>query len=228
MLCIICREEVKTPIDDHVDLHLSVRQDQILEYFKQLSAPFEVRLYPVTGADVWKKKILFSIENAKLFIGYAERHHHIPWKECCEWMAFHEKAHLMLSDLYARPRVNSHIVSNVEDYYIEQYMMPKKYRRIYEANAKLIVEIREMRPRPMIANLIDLNARISYYLTYACWFASDVVSLTEANLSQPEFNIIETVARAIKGVKTPEGLSPTISLINGLLRAWSEVDARTG
>lgn len=223
MLCVVCREEVKTSIDEHVDLHLSVKQDQILEYFKQLAAPFTVRLYRATGADVWKKEILFSLENAKLFIGYAERHHHIPWKECCEWMAFHEKAHLLLSDLYARPRINPHIVSNVEDYYIEQCMMPRKYRRVYEANAKLIVEIRKVMPLPMIINLTNKDSRIYYYLTYACWSASDVVSLTEANLPQPELEIVETVARAIKELKTPEGLSPTISLINGLLRGMERV-----
>jgi len=171
----------------------------------------------VTGADVGKEEILFSTENAKLFIGYAERHHQIPWQECCEWMAFHEKAHIRLRNLYLRPRVNPHIISNVEDCYIEQYMMPKKYRRVYEANAKLILEIRKMMPPPMTINLANIDPRIYYYLTYACWYASDVVSLTEVNLTQPELKIIETVARVMKELKTPEELSPTISRINVLL-----------
>lgn len=217
MLCVVCREKIKTNIDAHVDLHLSIRQDQILEYFKNLAAPFKVRLYPVTGADVQRREVLFSMENAKLFIGYAERHHQIPWQECCEWMAFHEKAHIRLSDLYSRPGINPHIVSNVEDYYIEQYMMLKKYRRVYEANAKLILEIRKMMQLPMTINLANIDSRIYYYLTYACWYASEVASLTEVNLTQPELKIIETVAGVIKGLKTPEGLSPTISRINVLL-----------
>lgn len=217
MRCVICKEEVRTSIDEHVELHLPVRQDEILEYFKELAVPFKIRLYKVIGADAGRKEILFSMENAKLFIGYAERHYQIPWRECCEWMALHEKAHIMLRDLYSPPKVSPHIVSNVEDYYIERYMMPKKYRRVYEANAKLIVEIRKMMPLPMIIALAKLDSRIYYYLTYACWYAVDVVSLSEANLAQPELKIIEEVGRVIREVETPEDLSPTISRINVLL-----------
>ncbi|MBI5167615.1 MAG: hypothetical protein HY998_07740 [candidate division NC10 bacterium] len=214
MRCVICKEEVRTNIDEHVDSHLSVSQNEILEYFKTLAAPFRVSLYKITCVNVKKGEILFSLENAKLFIGFAERCYQIPWEECCEWLALHEKAHIRLRGLYSPPNVNPNIISNVEDYYIEEYMMPREYRRVYEAHAKLIVEIRKMARLPIIMALRDIDARIYYYLTFATWYAYNVISLNDVNLGPHEVKFIERAAGIMRELKSPNELSTTISLIN--------------
>jgi hypothetical protein len=217
MRCVICQEEVRTGIDDHIDSHLSVRQDEILEYIRRLSAPNKVGFHKVTCADVRKGEILVSVENAKLFMAFAERNYQIPWEECCQWMVFHEKAHLSLRDLYTPPDVNPNIISNVEDYYIEEYMMPREYRRVYEAHARLIIEIRKMGPLPMIMALRDTDARIYYYLTYAAWYASNVIRAEEMKVSPSARQFVEAVARLMREIKHPEDLSPAISRINELV-----------
>ncbi len=216
MRCVICQEEVRTDIDAHMDVHLSVREDQILEYVRRLAAPLSVGLHKVTCADVRKGEILVSLENAKLFMAFAERSYRIPWEECCQWMVFHEKAHISLRDLYTPPDVNPNIVSNVEDYYIEEYMIPKKYKRVYEAHVRLILEIRKMKPLPMVVALRDLDARVYYLLTYAVWCASGVISLDDTDVDPSAARLIESAADCMREVKRPEDLSPTISRINEL------------
>lgn len=216
MRCVVCNEGVRTNFDEHVDSHISVSQNEILEHFKKIAAPFNVRLHKVICSDVEKREILFNLENAKLFIGFAERHYQIPWEDCCEWLALHEKAHIMLRELYSPPKVNSTIISNVEDYYIEEYMVPRKYRRVYEANARLIIEIRKMMPLPMIMALRKLGARIYYYITFATWHASNMISLGHMDLVPFELKFVEEAAKIIRELKSPEELSDAISLINEL------------
>lgn len=218
MRCVICNQEVRTDIDGHVGSHVSVSQKEIVEYFKKVVAPYEVRLHQVTCTDVTKGEILFGVENAKLLIAFAEKLHQIPWGECCRWMALHEKAHIRLRKLYFPPDVNANIISNVEDYYIEEYAMPKKYRRVYEAHVKLIVAIRKMTLLPRIIALRDVGAHIYYYLTFATWYASRVISLNDMNVGPAEVTFIETVAKVMRELKSPNDLSTSISAINGLYR----------
>ncbi len=221
MRCVICKEEVRTNIDEHVDSHLSVGQSEILEYFKKLAAPYDVGLHKVICTDVKKGKILFSVENAKLFIAFAERCHQIPWEECCGWLALHEKAHIKLRDLYVPPNVNPNIISNVEDYYIEEHMMPRKYRRAYEAHVRLIVAIRKMTLLPRIIALGDVGARISYYLTFATWYASNAITPDEMGIDPSETRFVENVAKVLREVDSPHDLSTSLSVINTLYHDFS-------
>ncbi len=221
MRCVICHEKVRTNIDEHVGSHLSVTQNEILEYFKKLAAPYQVRLHKVICADVKKKKILFNVENAKLFVAFAERWHHIPWEDCCKWMALHEKAHIRLRDLYVPPDVNPNIVSNVEDYYIEEHMMPRKYERVHEAHVGLIVAIRKMTALPRIIALGDVGTRISYYLAFATWYASDVITSDEMGIGPYETRFVENVAKVLREVDSPRDLSTSMSVINTLYHDFS-------
>lgn len=216
MRCVICQEEVRTNIDEHIDSHLSVSQSEIVEYFEKIVAPYEVRLHQVTCTDVTKGEILFGVENAKLFIAFAEKLHQVPWEECCKWMALHEKAHIRLRELYFPPDVNANVISNVEDYYIEVYVMPRRYRPAYEAHVRLIVAIRKMMPLPLIMALRDVGARIYYVLTFATWYASHVISLNEINVGPSAVRFIETAAKVMRGSKSPNDLSTSISVINRL------------
>jgi hypothetical protein len=217
MRCVICQEEVRGSLDDHVGVHLPIRETEILEYFEKAAFPFKIRPYQITGADVRKGEILFSIENAKLFIGFAGSCLNVPWQECCEWLAVHEKSHLRLRELYSPPEVNPNIVSHVEDYYIEEYMMPKRFRQVYEAHVRLIVAIRNMTPLPRIIALKDTDARICYYLTFACWYASNLVTRNDMNATANEVKFIEAAGEAMTEVQRPEGLP---SSILGIHRLW--------
>lgn len=223
MRCVICQDEVLTDIDNHVDAHLSVRHDEILDYVRKLAAPNKVRLHKLTCADVRRGEIFVGVENAKLFMAFAEREHQIPWEECCEWLVLHEKAHISLRVLYTPPEANPHVVSNVEDYYIEGYMMPREYRRVYEAHARLIIEIRKMGPLPMIMALRDADARIYYYLTYAAWYASNVIRAEEMKVSPPARQFVETVTRLMREIQRPEDLSPAISRIHELVAGLTSI-----
>lgn len=200
-------------------VHLPIRETEILEYFEKAASPFKVRSYQITGADVRKRQILFSIENAKLFIGFAGSCLNVPWQECCEWLALHEKAHLRLRELYSPPEVNPNIVSNVEDYYIEECMLPERYRGVYEAHVKLIVAIRKMTPLPRVIALRDADAWICYYLTFACWYASSVITINDMSAKANEVKFIEAAAAAMTEVQRPEGLS---SSILGIQRLWHD------
>lgn len=221
MRCVICHQEVRTDIDGHVGSHVSVSQDEIVEYFEKIAAPYEVRLHQVTCTDVTKGQILFGVENAKLFIAFAEKLHQIPWEECCEWMALHEKAHIRLRELYSPPVVNANIISNVEDYHIEEHVMPRKYRRVYETHVKLIVAIRKMTVLPRIIALGDVGARISYYLTFATWYASHVITPDEMGIGPSETRFVENVAKVLRKVDSPHDLSTSISVIDALYHDFS-------
>ncbi len=217
MLCVVCNEPVRTNFDEHVDSHISVSQNEILEHFKKLAAPFEVSLYTVVCSDVERRVILFSLENAKLLIAFAERHYQIPWADCCEWLALHEKAHILLRELYSPPKVNPTIISNVEDYYIEEYMLPRKYRRVYEANIHLALEIRKEMPLPSIMALREAGARIYYYLTFATWYASNMISLNQVGPGSFDLKFVEAATQMMRELKSPEELAATISRINELV-----------
>ncbi len=219
MRCVICKEEVRRSIDEHLGVHLPVSEGEILKYFEKAASPFRVRLHAITCADVRKGEILLGIENARLFIGFAGSCCNVPWQECCEWLAVHEKSHLRLRELYSPPEVNPNIVSHVEDYYIEEYMMPERYRRAYEAHVKLIVAIRNMTQLPRVIALSDPDARICYYLTQACWYASNVITMNDMNATANEVKFIEAVAGAMSQVRRPEGLS---SSILGIHRLWHD------
>lgn len=219
MRCVICQEEVKSSIDDHVGVHLPIGETEILEYFEKAASPFKVRPYQITGADVRKREILFSVENAKLFIGFAGSCLDVPWEECCLWLALHEKSHLRLRELYSPPEVNPNIVSNVEDYYIEEYMMPKRYRQVYEAHVKLIVAIRNMTQLSRIIARGDADARICYYLTFACWYGSNLITINDMSVTADELKFIEAAAAAMTQVQHLEGLSGSIL---GIHRLWQD------
>lgn len=215
MKCIICMEDVFTSIDNHVRAHLSVSGEEIYGYFTEIVRPYKTALHNITATDVKRGIVYFSMENAMLFIAYAERYHGLTWHECCEWMGLHEKNHLLLRKFYNPPAANPHIVSNVEDYYIEKFMMPQKYRSVYEANAKLIIEIRRMMAPFELYNMSH-SIRLYHCLTYACWHALDAISADDVILPQHELKFTLKASSIMKGIEGPDELCEAMDFINKL------------
>lgn len=213
MKCIICKEDVSSSIDSHIKGHISVSEEEIYSYFKQIVKPYRTALHNITATDVKRGIVYFSMENAIMFIAYAERYNGLLWQQCCEWMGLHEKNHLLLRRLYDPPAVNHHIISNVEDYYIENFMMPVKYRPAYEANAKLIMEIRKMM---LSFELYRMSRSVCLYhcMTYASWHASGLISEEDILLPEDESTFTLKASSIIKGIHRPDDLCTAIDLIN--------------
>jgi len=217
VICVICGRNVpRREMLKHIESHFYVDKNEVVNYFKNLCEPFEVRFHEITCVDPSRCIIFFSPENALLFIAFAKERYGIDWKKCCEWMALHEKSHIELNKLYKPPpEVNKNIVSNVEDYYIETKMIPKEYRDVCIANAEMVLEFRRVLPFPKRV-LMDRDVNAYYYVSLATWKALGI----EIKLSLVAFErvFVENASEVIRSVKKVEDLPNAMIKVEKLHR----------
>ena len=212
MKCLVCGEIIAGEKSwEHMrSVHLksiALTQEKIIEHARRIAYPIEVRSANVTCINLREKIIFVSPVNTELFIAFAQERGDIPWTEVVEWQILHEKAHLSCRDIYEPPSsVEPYVLSNVEDYYINRYMIPKKYWRVCLMNAKCSIEIRNISPLPY--SLRDGN----YYCTLATFVAYDAGTFEEFNFLIPsESKFVEIISKFFRKIKKVEHMS-TVSI----------------
>ena len=136
-------------------------------------------------------------------IAFALERGDIPWTEVVEWQILHEKAHLSCRHI-CEPisTVEPQVLANVEDYYINRYMIPQKYWHVCLTNARCSIEIRNISPMPY--SLRDGN----YYCTLATFMAYDAVTLKELNFLIPaESKFVEIISMFFRKIKSAKNIS---------------------
>ena len=208
MKCLVCGEIIAGEKSwEHVrSVHLkpiSLTQEKIIEHSRKIADPIEVRSAYVTCINLREKIIFVSLVNTELLIAFAREHGDIPWAEVVEWQILHEKAHLSCRDIYEPPStVEPHVLANVEDYYINRYMIPQKYWRVCLTNARCSIEIRNISPMPY--GLRDGN----YYCTLATFVAYDAATFEEFNFLIPaESKFVEIISKFFRKIKIVEHIS---------------------
>jgi len=179
MRCLVCGEPMAGGLGwEHIrSVHLAplnLTQEMILAHARTMAQPLEVKTAYITCLKLPEKVIYFSLDNAELLIAYASHRSRIPWQDIVEWQILHEKGHLTLQGLYEVPRgVRPAIIQNVEDYYINRFLIPENYWPVCLANARCAVEIRKLAPVPP-------RLRNAYfYLTLATFLAYEAVTLAD-------------------------------------------------
>lgn len=153
---------------------LGVTPEKILNYACHVALPLKVKLAPLTCIKLPEKIIYFSLDNAALLIAYAAEKGGVPWTDVVAWQILHEKGHLTLRGLYEPPEgVRPEVVVNVEDYYINRYLVPGEYWPVCRLNARCAVVIRSLVPVPA-------GRRDAYfYLTLGTFLAYEAVTVDE-------------------------------------------------
>ena len=208
MKCLVCGEIIEGEKSwEHVrSVHLEpigITRGEIIEHAKKIADPLEVGSAYVTSINLREKIILVSLVNTELLIAFARERGNIPWTEVVEWQILHEKAHLSCRDIYKPPStVEPHVLANVEDYYINRYMIPQKYWQVCLMNARCSIEIRNISPMPY--GLRDGN----YYCTLATFVAYDAVTFEEFDFLMPaESRFVEIISKLFRKIKAAEHIS---------------------
>ena len=208
MKCLVCGEVIAGEKSwEHVrSVHLEpigLTQEKIIKHAKKNADTIEVRLGYLACINLRDKIIFVSLVNTELLIAFARERGDIPWTEVVEWQILHEKAHLSCRDMYEPFRtVEPHVLANVEDYYINRYMIPQKYWRVCLTNARCSVEIRNMSPMPY--RLRDGN----YYCTLATFIAYDAATFEEFNFLKPaESEFVDIISKFFRKIKAVEHIS---------------------
>ena len=208
MKCLVCGEIIEREKSwEHVrSVHLEpigLTQEEIIEHARKIADPIEVRSAYVTCVNLREKIIFVSLVNTELLIAFAIEHGDIPWTEVVEWQILHEKAHLSCRDIYEPPStVGPFVLANVEDYYINRYMIPQKYWQVCLMNSRCSIEIRNISPMPY--SLRDGN----YYCTLATFVAYDAATFEEFNFLTPtESRFVEIISKFFRKIKTVEHIS---------------------
>ncbi len=207
MRCFICgkiterggnREHIRTV---HIE-PLGITQEEIFEHAKKVAHPIEVKTAYITCINLKENIIFFSIDNAELSIAFASEYHDIPWEDVVEWQILHEKEHITCRDLYQPPvPFRPYVVINVEDYYINRYLIPQKYWRVFIATARCSTSIRKLVPTPY-----DLRDGY-YYCSLATFLAFDAVSTKDFNFLKPsESAFVERIAKVLIKIKDSEDI----------------------
>ncbi len=195
MRCLVCRKRIERgKIREHIrSAHLrppDLTQEKILQHAIKVAQPIEVKTGSVTCTNLRENIIYFSLDNAELHIAFAGEHADIPWDEIVEWRILHEKGHLQCKDLYERPNVAPHVLMNVEDYYINTYLLPKKYWQACIMNARCATTIRNISPLPY-----DLRDGY-FYSTLATFLAYGAVTLADFEfLHANEVRFVEIISK---------------------------------
>ena len=205
MKCLVCGEIIAGKKSwEHVrSMHLEpigLSREDIIEHARKIADPIEVRSAYVTCINLREKIIFVSPVNTELLIAFAREHGDIPWTEVVEWQILHEKAHLSCREIYEPPKiVEPHVLANVEDYYINRYMIPQKYWRVCLMNARCSIEIRNISPMPY--SLRDGN----YYCTLVTFVAYGSTTLEGFNFLTPaEYRFVETISKFFRKFETVE------------------------
>lgn len=215
MQCLVCGEIIAgAKIWEHVrSVHLepiALTPEKIIEHARKIADPLEVRSGHVTCINLQDKIIFVSLVNTELLIALAREHGDIPWTEVVEWQILHEKAHLTFRNIYEPPGiVEPYVSANVEDYYINKYMISPKYWPVCLTNARCSIEIRNIAPLPY--RLRDGN----YYCTLATFVAYDAAAFEECHFLKPaESEFVEIIAKLFKKIKAVEHISPVSTEID--------------
>jgi hypothetical protein len=217
MRCIICYEKVEN-FSSHFSEHAGVTSEEITNYFTDLCKPYHVEIGDVTATDL--KTIRFSPENALILIAYAREIHSISWRLCCKWLAEHEKSHIRLRELYSPPPANPGVISCVEDYYIENFMLSEfpefpEFREICRVSAEMTLSIRRVAPMPDAVLLnTEMNAR--HFLSLATWLSLGVLDVNQLELKDFELAFVIRASEIMRGIKTIEHLKTCIVRVNSL------------
>jgi|GEM_PF-2840026 hypothetical protein len=218
MLCIICHEKIGD-FSSHFSEHAGVTAEEITGYFTKLCKPYQVEIGEVTATDL--KTIRFSPENALILMAYGRELYNISWQLCCKWLAEHEKSHIRLRELYSPPISNPGVISCVEDYYIENFMMSSEFpefpefREICRISAEMSLKIRAIAPMPDAALLnIEINAR--HFLSLATWLALKVLDVSQLELRNFELAFVIRAAEIMREIERVEQLRNGIMRINSL------------
>ena len=208
MRCLVCGEIIEGEKSwEHVrSVHLEsigLTQEKIIEHARKIADPLEVGAAYVTCINLREKIIFVSLVNTELLIAFAREHGDIPWTEVVEWQILHEKAHLSCRDIYEPlSTVEPHVSANVEDYYINRYMIPRKYWQVCLMNARCSIDIRNISPMPY--TLRDGN----YYCTLATFIAYDAITFEEFNfLMQAECRFVEMISKFFRKITAVEHIS---------------------
>lgn len=214
MRCLVCGEAVERGKGwDHLRLvhldPLGVTQKDILEHAEKIAYPIKVRTSYITFINLMENIIYFSLENAELLIAYAKEHNNISWKEVVEWQILHEKGHVSCSKLYDHPTTSKpFIILNVEDYYINKYLIPEHYWRVCIANARCSTVIRNITPLP------DDLRNGYFYCTLATFIAYDAVTFNDFSfLGKDEVRFVEKISNCFKQL---ENESDIVSVNNDI------------
>ena len=202
MRCLVCGEAVEKGKGwEHLrSVHLEplgVTQKDILEHAEKTAHPIKIRTSYITFINLRENIIYFSLENAEILIAFAKKHGNISWTEVVEWQILHEKGHVSCRELYNYPRsFKPYILLNVEDYYINKYLIPEEYWRVCIINARCSTAIRNITPLPN-------NLRDGYfYCTLATFLAYDAVTINDLNFLNPdEVRFVEIVSNCFKQLK---------------------------
>ncbi len=217
MRCIICYEKIED-FSDHFSRHAGVAADEITEYFSELCKPYQVEIGEVTATDL--KTIRFSPENALILMAYAKELHHVGWQICCRWLAEHEKSHIRLRELYSPPAANPGVISCVEDYYIENFMLNEfpefhEFREVSRISAEMTLSIRRVAPMPEAVLMnAEMNAR--HYLSLATWLSLEVLNADQLELRDFELAFVIRASEIMRELETIEHLRTCIVRINSL------------
>lgn len=217
MRCIICYEKVEN-FSSHFSEHAGVTAGEITEYFSELCKPYQIEIGEVTATDL--KAIRFSPENALILMAYAREIYNIGWQLCCRWLAEHEKSHIRLRKLYSPPPANPGVISCVEDYYIENFMLSElpefpEFREICRVNAEMTLSIRRVAPMPDAVLLnAEMNAR--HFLSLATWLALGVLDVSRLELRDFELAFVTRASEIMREMKRLEHLRICIMRINSL------------
>jgi hypothetical protein len=208
MKCLVCGEKIEREQSwKHVrSVHLEpigLTREEIIDHARKIADPIEVRLAHVTCINLQEIIIYISPVNTELLIAFAREHGNIPWTDVVEWQILHEKAHLSCRDICEPPgSIRPYILANVEDYYINRYMIPQKYWQVCVMNARCSIEIRNISPIPY--SLRDGN----YYCTLAAFVAYGAATFEECKfLSLAESRFVAIISKFFKKIKTVEHIS---------------------
>ncbi|MFQ6050164.1 MAG: hypothetical protein ACE5K4_00545 [Candidatus Hydrothermarchaeota archaeon] len=206
MRCVVCGKITERGNTEHIRFEhvepLGVTQKEIFEHAKKIAYPIEVKTAYTTCINLKENIIYFSIDNAELSIAFASEHYDVPWKHVVEWQILHEKGHITCRELYPPPvPFRPYVVVNVEDYYINKYLIPQKYWIVCIANARCSTLIRKLIPTPY-----ELRDGY-YYCSLATFLAFDAVSKEDFSfLKTSESTFVGKIAEALTDIKDSEDI----------------------
>ena len=211
MRCLICGDTPEKGkgwqhlVTAHLDPY-RVTPENIWTKVRQLAQPLEIRPGPLTCISIKENRIYFSVENAALLIAYAQKHAGLPWETVLAWLILHEKGHLTLKGQYSPPEsCPPQVQVNVEDYYLNKFLLPPEYWRVCRLNARCAVEIRNIAPIP------DEMREGYFYCTLATFLAYDAVTPGDITFLQPaEGQMVEILAGFFRQIKDIQDI-PRIS-----------------
>lgn len=217
MRCIICYERIGD-FSDHFSRHAGVTAEEITEYFTELCKPYQVEIGEVTATDL--KIIHFSPKNSLILMAYAKELYDMGWQICCRWLAEHEKSHIRLREMYSPPAANPGVISCVEDYYIENFMLNEfpefhEFREVSRISAEMSTRIRKVTPIPdAVLMNVEMNAR--HFLSLAAWLALRLLDVSHLELRDFELAFVIRASEIMKEIERVEHLHYTIVRINSL------------